>query len=80
MTPAEIEAGVKFFDMIPELRDIQKSWNQVRKNAMDIAVAGGLYSEEQAKELLDIMDYVPFYRIEQLAQDRKSTRLNSSHT
>jgi hypothetical protein len=68
-TPAQIEAGVKFFDMIPELRDVQKSWNAVRKNAMDVAVQGGLYSEEQAKELLDIMDYVPFYRIEQLAQN-----------
>ena len=68
-TPAQIEAGIKFFDMIPELREVQKSWNQVRKNAMDIAVKGGLYSEAQAKELLDIMDYVPFYRIEQLAQN-----------
>lgn len=68
MKPEQIEAGIKFFDMIPELRDVQKSWNQVRKNAMDVAVEGGLYNEEQAKELLDIMDYVPFYRIEQLAQ------------
>lgn len=68
MTPAQIEAGIKFFDMLPELRDVQKSWNAVRKNTMDIAVQSGLYSEEQAKELLDIMDYVPFYRIEQLAQ------------
>jgi hypothetical protein len=68
-TPAQIEAGVKFFDAIPELRTVQKSWNAVRKNAMDVAVQGGLYSEEQAKELLDIMDYVPFYRIEQLAQN-----------
>jgi hypothetical protein len=70
MTPAEIEAGIKFFDMLPELREVQKSWNQVRKNAMDVAVQGGLYNEEQAKELLDIMDYVPFYRIEQLAQNK----------
>ena len=69
MTPAQIEAGIKFFDMIPELRAVQKSWNKVRENAMDVAVAGGLYSKEQAKELLDIMDYVPFYRIEQLAQN-----------
>ena len=69
MTPAQIEAGIKFFDMIPELRDLQKTWNAVRKNAMDIAVESGLYSEAQSKELLDIMDYVPFYRIEQLAQN-----------
>jgi hypothetical protein len=69
MTPAQIDAGIKFFDMIPELRDVQKSWNKVRENAMKVAVEGGLYNKEQAKELLDIMDYVPFYRIEQLAQN-----------
>ena len=69
MTPAQIEAGIKFFEMIPELRELQKTWNAVRKNAMDVAVKGGLYNEKQAEKLLDIMDYVPFYRIEQLAQN-----------
>jgi len=69
MTPAQIDAGINFFKMIPELREVQKTWNKVRKNAMDVAVKGGLYSEKQAEELLDIMDYVPFYRIEQLAQN-----------
>jgi len=69
MTPAQIDAGIKFFDMLPELREVQKSWNKVRENSMKVAVEGGLYNEAQAKELLDIMDYVPFYRIEQLAQN-----------
>ena len=69
MTPAQIEAGIDFFKMIPELRDVQKTWNKVRKNAMSVAVKGGLYNEKEAKKLLDIMDYVPFYRIEQLAQN-----------
>ena len=69
MTPAQIDAGINFFKMIPELREVQKTWNKVRKNAMKVAVEGGLYNEKQAKELLDIMDYVPFYRIEQLAQN-----------
>ena len=69
MTPAQIEAGIKFFDMLPQLREVQKSWNKVRENAMSVAVKGGLYNEKQAKDLLDIMDYVPFYRIEQLAQN-----------
>jgi len=68
MTPEQIEAGLKFFEVLPELRGLQEKWNKVRKNTMDIAVQSGLYSEEQAKELLDIMDYVPFYRVEQLAQ------------
>jgi hypothetical protein len=65
-TPAQIEAGLEYFKAIPELRGLQTKWNEVRKNAMDAAVVGGLYSESQAKELLDIMDYVPFFRMEQL--------------
>lgn len=65
-TPAQIEAGLEYFKAIPELRDLQASWNEVRKNAMDAAVVGGLYSRKQADELLDIMDYVPFFRMEQL--------------
>jgi hypothetical protein len=65
-TPEQIEAGLEYFKAIPELRGLQTKWNEVRKNAMDAAVVGGLYSESQAKELLDIMDYVPFFRMEQL--------------
>lgn len=65
-TPEQIEAGLEYFKAIPELRQLQTKWNAVRKNAMDAAVEGGLYSEQQAKELLDIMDYVPFFRMEQL--------------
>jgi hypothetical protein len=68
MTPEQIENGLKFFEMLPELRDVQKSWNAVRKNTMDIAVQSGLYTRDQADELLNFMDYVPFYRVEQLAQ------------
>ena len=65
-TPEQIAAGIEYFNAIPELRELQGKWNEVRKNAMDAAVEGGLYSKEQAKELLDIMDYVPFFRMEQL--------------
>ena len=67
-TPEQIEAGLKYFQMIPELRKVQESWNKVRENAMRVAVEGGLYNEAQAKELLDYMDYVPFYREDQLTQ------------
>ncbi len=65
-TPEQIEAGLEYFKAIPELRELQTKWNGVRKNAMDAAVEGGLYSRKQADELLDIMDYVPFFRMEQL--------------
>ena len=68
MSDEQIKAGLEFFNELPELKQIQDSWNKVRENAMKVAVDAGLYSKEQAKELLDIMDYVPFYRVEQLAQ------------
>ena len=65
-TPEQIAAGMEYFEAIPELRELQKKWNQVRRNTMDAAIESGLYSEKQAEELLDIMDYVPFFRMEQL--------------
>jgi hypothetical protein len=69
-TPEQIAAGMEYFKAIPELRKLQESWNKVRANAMDAAVEGGLYSRKQADELLDIMDYVPFFRMEQLEAKR----------
>ena len=69
-TPEQIAAGMEYFKAIPELRQLQKSWNEVRKNAMDAAVEGGLYSRKQADELLEVVDYVPFFRIEQLEAKR----------
>ena len=66
MTDEQIAAGMELYKVFPELNDIQATWNAVRKNTMKLAVDSGLYTEEQAKELLDFMDYVPFYRVEQL--------------
>jgi hypothetical protein len=66
MTDEQIAAGMEYYNLFPELNDVQATWNGVRKNAMKVAVDSGLYTEEQAKELLDFMDYVPFYRVEQL--------------
>ena len=65
-SPEQIEAGLRWFQEFPELRAVQAKWNAVRKNAMDIAIEGGLYNKEQAEDLLDAMDYVPFLRVEQL--------------
>lgn len=65
-SPEQIEAGLRWFQEFPELRAVQAKWNAVRKNAMDIAIEGGLYNKDQAEELLDAMDYVPFLRVEQL--------------
>lgn len=66
MTKEQIAAGKQLFDKIDGLRDVQKMWNGIRANAMNVAVENGLYSREQADDLLKYMDFVPFYREEQL--------------
>jgi hypothetical protein len=66
MTKDQVAAGKKLFDMIDGLREVQTMWNGIRKNAMDVAVENGLYSREQADDLLKYMDFVPFYREDQL--------------
>jgi hypothetical protein len=66
MSKEQVAAGRQLFDKIDGLRDVQKMWNGVRANAMDVAVDNGLYSREQANDLLKYMDFVPFYREEQL--------------
>lgn len=66
MTKEQVDAGKKLFDMVDGLRDVQAMWNGIRANAMDVAVENGLYSREQANDLLKYMDFVPFYREDQL--------------
>lgn len=68
MTTKEIKAGMKIFDEIPELRNVVDQWNSIRMNVLNFAKDSGLYSEDQVSALLDIMDYVPFYRVEQIEQ------------
>jgi hypothetical protein len=65
-TPAEIKRGLKFFTTIPELKKLKKVWNINRSRLMNIAVENGLYTREQADDLLDIIDYVPFFRDKQV--------------
>ena len=66
MTPAQIAAALKFKDKIPGLEKVEEKWHKVRANVLKFAEETGLYTKEEAKELLKVMDYVPFYRIEQL--------------
>lgn len=65
-TPAEIKRGLKFFTTIPELKKLKKVWNINRSRLMNVAVENGLYTREQADDLLDIIDYVPFFRDKQV--------------
>lgn len=66
MDDEQIAAGMELFKEIPELDRVVDMWNGIRKNAMKLAVDSGLYTKERAEDLLEIMDYVPFYRVEQL--------------
>lgn len=66
LTPQQTAAGRQLFDKIDGLRKVQAMWNGIRKNAMDAAVEHGLYNRKQADDLLEYMDFVPFYREDQL--------------
>jgi hypothetical protein len=68
LTNAQIENGKKILDTLPELKSIMKEWNEVRITVLNFAREAGLYSEEQVSVLEDIMDYVPFFREEQVAE------------
>ena len=66
MSQAEISQALGFFKDFPQLQDVFEQWNDVREKVLNFAQQQGLYTEETVNELLDVMDYVPFYRIEQL--------------
>ena len=62
MTIEQQRSGLKQIKLYPELAEVSNIWNAVRENVINFAVESGLYNEEQAQKLLDVMDYVPFYR------------------
>lgn len=68
MTTKEINNALKLFDTYPGLNGVVDQWNSIRAKVLKFGVDSGLYSAEQAQGLLDVMDYVPFYRVEQIEQ------------
>jgi hypothetical protein len=70
MSSAEIEAGNRLFSVMPELKGVVKTWNEMRDNAAKILMDSGLWSKEEAEFLLSNADYVPFFREEQLEQGK----------
>lgn len=64
----QIDAGLDLLNKIPELERASYIWNGIRQNTAKVLVDSGLWSEEEAELLLSNMDYVPFYREEQLEQ------------
>ena len=71
LTPAQEKASLEFFKKFDKpgynLEEVATMWNAVRAETLKFAVESGLYTEEQAQDLLEVMDYVPFYREAQLA-------------
>jgi hypothetical protein len=66
LTDAQLAAGEELFNKLKGMDKVVDEWNRTRKNVMDFAIESGLYTESQVEDLLDVMDYVPFYRVEQL--------------
>tara|TARA_R110000744_G_scaffold155462_3_gene270756 strand:+ start:662 stop:7474 length:6813 start_codon:yes stop_codon:yes gene_type:complete len=62
MTLQEQKEGLKIINLYPELAEMGNMWNSVRENVLNFAVESGLYTQEAAEALLEVMDYVPFYR------------------
>ena len=66
----EIELGLSLGEMMPELKGVAKTWNGIRNNVRRVMVNSGLWTEEYADQMLDVIDYVPFYREEQLEEGK----------
>lgn len=62
----QLAAGEQLFNKIKGMDKVVEEWNKTRENILDFAVESGLYTKSEAETLLDVMDYVPFYRVEQL--------------
>lgn len=65
---AMIEPGMRLADIMPELKQTSEIWQGIRTNAVKALMDGQLWSLELAESMLDNVDYVPFYRDEQLEE------------
>jgi hypothetical protein len=70
MTDEQIQRGLDLFKTIPELNALVDTWNGIRENSRKELVESGLWSEQEAEGLLSNMDYVPFYREDQLEKGK----------
>jgi hypothetical protein len=62
MNQEQINFGLDLFNQFPELAGIDATWNKMRGNAAKVMVDTGLWTEEEANDLLAVSDYVPFRR------------------
>lgn len=66
----QIDAGLDLGQMMPELDGVMDTWNGIRRNVRRVLVNSGLWTEEYADQMLDVIDYVPFYREAQLEEGK----------
>ncbi len=64
----QIQAGLDLEKQLPELREVVDIWNGIRSNTVKLLVQSGMWTEKYANDMLDNIDYVPFYREEQLEE------------
>jgi hypothetical protein len=69
MDREQIDAGLALADTIPELNQVADIWGGIRENAVRVLVDSGLWSQEEAEIMLANIDYVPFYREDQLEKN-----------
>ncbi len=65
---AMMEPGLSLVKTIPELKEVVDIWQGIRKNNIEVMVNSGLWSPEYANAMWDNIDYVPYYREEQLEE------------
>lgn len=65
---AMVQPGLSLVDTIPELKQVVDIWQGIRQNNIDVLVNSGLWSPEYAQAMWDNIDYVPYYREEQIEE------------
>ena len=63
---ADIAKAEELFKKMPELEEAVKVWNGIRRNAIGKLVETGLWTTEEANRMYDNINYVPFFREEQI--------------
>lgn len=61
-SPEWVQQAMELETLFPELTKAAEQWNTVRKNATKLMVDSGLWTAEQAEDMLSAAEYVPFYR------------------
>jgi len=62
MNYKEMQSGMQLYNSNPEMKAGTDIWNVMRERVIKHLVDSGINTEEEAKDLMDAVDYVPFQR------------------